>query len=272
MGQNEFLRFTWTGQSPMLPSMLLIATALAEELETMLSLCSSKRKTRIDGVPVWTGTRGNRTFSALKLGVGPVRSAAALERALPALKARGVLVTGYAGALDPALKVGELIVVDHARLMIDAPRGAALGDAQLGPEWPLAGTEDLFGAARTSGLAVRRGTVITSPCVIGAPEQKRILFQKFHATILDMETAALARVASSFGVTLSCVRAVTDVAEDDFLAAFVYDPHAGSMRRAARFIAAGHFLDRYGQWRERSNAARHALRRFFGCYMDRTDF
>ncbi len=266
------MRFTCSGESPMLPSMLLIVAALAEELETALSLCASKSKTRIDGVPVWTGTRGNRTFSALKLGAGPVRSAAALERALPVLKAGRVLVTGYAGALDPALKIGELVIVESAHLMSDAPRGAALSDAQLGSGWPLARTDDLFRTAQASGLPARRGTVITSPCVIGAPEQKRVLFHRFHASIVDMETAALARVASSFGVPLSCVRAVTDVAEDDFLAAFVYDPHAGSMRRAARFIAAGHFLDRYGQWRERSHAARQALRRFLSCYLDSVDF
>lgn len=249
--------------------MLLIATALSEELATVLNLFGSKSKGRIAGVPVWTGTRGGQTFSALKLGAGPLRSAAVLERVLPVLKASSILVTGYAGALDPGLKQGELVIVEHADSLAEESWDAALTDVKLRAGWPLAGVEELFRAARATGLPARRGTVITSPCIIGVPEQKSILFQKFNAAIVDMETAALAQVASSFHTPLGCARAISDEAEDDFLAAFTYDPHAGTMRRAARLIAAGRLLNRYSQWRERSLAARRALARFLSCYLDR---
>ncbi|MBZ5499245.1 MAG: hypothetical protein LAP85_22835 [Acidobacteriia bacterium] len=253
----------------MLRFMLLIATALSEEMETVLKLCTRRTKIRTTGVPLWTGMRAGETLHLLKLGVGPVHSASVLERALAGLQPTRILVTGYAGALDPELKQGELVVVDRADMLSEESRGVPLGQIGLGGGWPLAGAEQLLSRAHAAGLAVRRGATLTSPCIIGTPEHKRVLFQRFHAAIVDMETAALARIASARGIPLSCVRAVSDTADDDFLASLSYSPGSGSLRRAARTLAAGGWLRRYSQWRERSAAARASLSRFLACYLDK---
>jgi adenosylhomocysteine nucleosidase len=253
----------------MLAFMLLIATALAEELQTALNLCSHRKKIRLGGVPIWTGVRAGATLHLLKLGIGPARSAVTLERALANLKATSILIIGYAGALDPELKLGELVVVERAHLLAEEPRNIPLGEINLDSSWELAGAERLFTLARGAGLAVRRSTVLTSPSVIGVPEQKRFLFQRFGTAIVDMETAALARVASTSAVPLSCVRAVSDEADDDFLAMLAYEPARGSLRTVAKMLAAGGWLHRYNQWRERSLAARQSLSQFLTCYLDR---
>jgi adenosylhomocysteine nucleosidase len=248
--------------------MLLIAAALAEELETVLNLCARRRKIRCGGVPVWTGIRAGATVHLLKLGTGPARSAAALQRALADLRATSILVIGYAGALDPDLRQGELVVVERAHLLAEELRNVPLSEISLGSSWQLAGAEELFTLARGAGLTVSRGTALTSSSIIGVPEHKRVLFQRFGAAIVDMETAALARVASTLAIPLSCVRAVSDEADDDFLAALAYDPACGSLRRVAKMLAAGGWLHRYSQWRERSLAARESLSRFVTCYLD----
>lgn len=252
----------------MLSSMLLIAAALAEELETALNLCSRRSKIRCSGVPMWLGTRGNESLHLLKLGTGPVRSAAVLQRVLAELKVTGILVIGYAGALDPALKQGQLVVVDRADPLAQDSWGAPLEEITLGSGRQLAWADELFRMALAAGLPVCRGTALTSPCIMGAPEHKRVLFQRFQAAIVDMETAALAHVAANSAVPLGCVRAISDEAGDTFLASLSYNPRVGAIRRAAKTVADGNLLRRYRQWRERSLAARQALSKFVACYLD----
>ncbi len=217
---------------------------------------------------MWIGTRGSKDLHLLKLGAGPVRSAAVLRKILPELKSSRILVIGYAGALDPALNQGELVLVDRAYLLAQDSRDAPLEEIRLGPGVHLAGAAELLRVAQAAGVPVHCGPALTSPCLMGAPAHKRVLFQKFGALIVDMETAALARVASESEVPLGCVRAISDEAGDTFLASLSYDPPAGAVRRAARTLADGHLLRRYSQWRERSLAARQALTRFLACYLD----
>jgi adenosylhomocysteine nucleosidase len=249
--------------------MLLIATAMAEELETVLNLCSRKEKIRRAGVPVWIGTCAGKTLQLLKLGVGPKQAAARLEEALAVLEATRILVVGYAGALDPGLKQGELVVIDKAHLFAEESWGGPLEALELGRPWPLSDVEEMLAIARAAELPAHRGAVITSPCIMGAPEHKRVLFRKFGSPIVDMETAALARVAAQASLPLGCVRAVSDEAEDDYLAALSYDPGTGALQRAAKAAASGGWLRRYGQWRERSQAARRNLSLFLTHYLDR---
>jgi hypothetical protein len=118
-------------------------------------------------------------------------------------------------------------------------------------------------------LTARQGSAITSWSIIGTPEHKQILFARFGAAIVDMETAVLARVASSMGIPLGCVRAVSDDARDDFLAFLSGDPSAGALRRAVQAAAARGWLRRYRRWRDQSQEARRSLCRVLASYLDR---
>jgi len=252
----------------MLAAMLLIAAALAEELDTALNLCSRRKKVPGAGVPLWTAVRGKESLHFLKLGVGPARSADRLQRALARLKPTSILTIGYGGALDPALKQGELVVVERADLLREEFWDDPGQEIHPGPGWPLAGSGELCAAAQAAGLPLRRGTGLTSSHVVGTPEAKQVLFRKFHAAVVDMETAVLARIAAAAAIPLCCVRAVSDEACDDFLAFLSPGPSAGPWQRAVRTLKAGNWLHRYSQWRERSEAARRSLRQFMAWYLD----
>jgi adenosylhomocysteine nucleosidase len=252
----------------MLPAMLLIVTALAEELETVLNLFSRREKCRHSGVTVWRCEHRAGNAWAARLGAGPARSAAALHRIGIALKPARVLNLGYAGALDPELKQGNLVAVDRAYLL--AEDGKCADPAALAPEgcWPLAGADEMVAAARNAGLSARPGSAVTSYSVVGDPGDKRALFDRFGAAIVDMETAALARVAFSLGIPMSCVRAVSDDAQDDFLAFLSGNTPASRARRLMQAAASGGWLRRWGQWRERSLAARQSLGRVLASFLD----
>jgi 5'-methylthioadenosine/S-adenosylhomocysteine nucleosidase len=268
--ENEEARFSALLAARMRLSflaMILIAAALSEELSVALSFFPKREKAQFPGISLYRSQWHDHIVLFLKTGVGPSRAAAKLEKLLQSLGPDKVLCIGYAGALSSELRVGELIVVRKALLINPATVAASsLADVELIGEWESAASDELTSLARKSGIAVHGGTILTSPFIIGDPSQKSMLNRRFGATVVDMETAAIARICSSHGIPFSCVRAVSDGAADTFLAPFSYDPQGTPLGRAMRVAGAGHWLKRLREWRERSALARQSLRTFLRLY------
>jgi adenosylhomocysteine nucleosidase len=114
------------------------------------------------------------------IGTEPARRAA---EAVIALYAPEVIYSaGFAGALDPALKVGGILI--PARV-IDA------------------GDSSSVETGAGQGILVTFGAVAT-------PEQKVKLGKSFHAQAVDMEAAAVARAAAARGMRFAAVKAISD--------------------------------------------------------------
>jgi nucleoside phosphorylase len=101
---------------------------------------------------------------------------------------------------------------------------------------------------------------------LGDPVHKSLLYEKFRASIVDMETAALARVAAARSVPLSCIRVVSDDAADSFLAPFSYDPSARLHTRARKLASTG-MAKVYRQWKNNTTVARKRLGMFLEQYL-----
>ncbi len=96
---------------------------------------------------------------------------------------------GFSGAIVPGLCVGDLILAD------------AVGDGD-GGSWPATWP------ARTGPYP--RGRLLTVASLVGRPEEKRRLGQRSGAVAVDMETAAVARLATAAGVPFGCLRVISD--------------------------------------------------------------
>jgi adenosylhomocysteine nucleosidase len=243
--------------------MLLIAAALPEELNIALDLCGSKKKIPAGGIGYWRAIHGDTHVFFLKTGVGPKRSAARLETFLEAVTVTRVFVLGYGGALAPELRLGDLVAVRHALDICSLSRTRiSLEEVQPDGCWNLENWRDLISVGKKAGLNIFEGETLTSHFVIGDPSQRELLHRRFAAAVVDMETAALARVATARGVPLVCLRAVSDNAQDDFLAPLSYDPNSTLSGRARKIIASKHWIRCYRQWKEQAAFARQSLRRF----------
>jgi len=225
--------------------MLLVIAALSEELRIAQELCRSR-----SGVYF------------VKSGVGPKAAANKLSRFLENHTVSKILVFGYAGALDPDLKIGDLVAVRRvisigenvaARTPLD--RMETEGSSNLL-------TDDLAGL----GMEIYNADLLTTPFIIGNPEQKKFLRSRFQAAAVDMETGAFARVAAAAGIPLAAVRAITDEAGDSFLAPVSYDPSVTVAGKVGKAVFAGHWLRRYQDWASRAAVARASLRRFLSAY------
>jgi adenosylhomocysteine nucleosidase len=243
--------------------MLLIAAALAEELNIALDLCRTRAKVVHGSMRIWSGSFGGHTIYFLKTGVGPGRATKKLDSLLTSFHPHRILIIGYAGALAPELKLADLVVMRRASIFGEKEvKRRPLDQLEISASVELDGSSELFSYAQSAGLPAHCGDGLTSPLIIGAPEQKQILYQRFQALSIDMETAALARAAHAGGIAVSCVRVVSDEAADQFLAPFTYDPEASSIDRAFRVLGAGNWRNRLQAWRERSMKARESLRGF----------
>jgi adenosylhomocysteine nucleosidase len=161
-------------------SVLLVA-AEAREFAGILKRAGPARHLPWPGIEFareiqWNGKRW------LLVANGPGQSLA--SRALETKPDVDVVVSiGYCGALDPALRIGDIVVSG------EVPKGV-----------------------RASFIP---GDVLTLDRVAVTAQEKRKLRDSTGAAVVEMESAAVAGKARQWGVPFRCVRVVSDTAEDD---------------------------------------------------------
>lgn len=117
-------------------------------------------------------------------GIGLEAARRTTEAVIRALQPGLVVSAGFAGALDPALRVGDIV---KPRTVINACDGSRL-DTGMGSE-----------------------TLVTAPDVAG-PERKQRLRDLYGASAVDMEAAAVAQGANARGVKFAAIKVVSDEA------------------------------------------------------------
>lgn len=246
--------------------MLLITAALGEELKTGTELCRRQKTLPHRSISLRQAVRRDRTIFFLKTGVGPRRSAASLEEALKIVEVSQILVIGYAGALDPGLKLGDMVAVQSALALSLEESNPTWENARLDGTYELTQSDSLARFASSLALTAETGNVLTSSHVLGNPAHKKMLFEKFRASIVDMETAALARVAASGNVPISCIRVISDEACDTFLDPFSHDPAQNIAERASKLLSNG-MLQTYRKWKNHTLVASRSLTEFLTHYL-----
>lgn len=121
-------------------------------------------------------------------GIGAEAARRAAEAVIALYGPSLVYSAGFAGALDPTLKVGDIV---QPRRVVNAGDGSSL---TLG---------------RGEGVLVSFGSV-------ASPSQKVSLRDSFQAQAVDMEAAAVARAAEARGAGFAAVKAISDEFDFDF--------------------------------------------------------
>jgi hypothetical protein len=93
-----------------------------------------------------------------------------------------VIMAGLAGALDPSLQIGDVII-------------------------------DAASDKLPNGLNLRRGRIHTADQLIATPAQKAALFRETGALVVDMENAIVRTAANAAGIPFIGIRAVSDTAD-----------------------------------------------------------
>lgn len=167
----------------------MIAVTFALPAESAEFLRSLTNKTRIerDGVMAIRGKIDHRTIEVLHTGVGEKVCRQRLGKFLMDQEFACSISTGFAGALNADLQVGDLLLAENFS------------------------TVDLSEArASLSGLPVHVGNLLTVPALIDSSEERNKLALTSGALAVDMETRFIARTCAARGVPLLSLRVISD--------------------------------------------------------------
>ncbi|MDD4932518.1 MAG: nucleoside phosphorylase [Methylacidiphilaceae bacterium] len=168
--------------------MIGIAFAVKHEAKEFLAALDKKRWGKEPSASLCTGQLREKEVAVAIIGMGRERAARGTEQLLREFSVRLLVLAGYAGALRPQIKRGQVAVASN---YLDA--GSAL--------W-------------FSGGEVPELRIATADAVVGDPESRRKLAEATGADLVDMETDAVASIARSRGVPFVSLRVVTDDFED----------------------------------------------------------
>lgn len=137
------------------------------------------------GVDIWQTQIGDSKWIAACAGMGKPAAA----KAFAAIESSGnvdrVISIGWAGALHPEIESGK------------AYRAAGVIDLQTGERFPVPDAD------------AADPWLLTSNCVAGHAHKAR-LAQEYGAGLVDMEAAAVARLAEMRGIPFDCFKGVSD--------------------------------------------------------------
>jgi adenosylhomocysteine nucleosidase len=136
------------------------------------------------------GTWKKHTVLLLANGAGPARSVAA-ARVCDA--AAAIISVGFCGALDPDLKIGDVIVADKVFFS----------------------TQMFDCRSVTTSARFRHGAIYSSARIAATAKEKEQL-SRSGAIAVEMETGGVAPYAEEHAIPLFCVRAVSDLADESF--------------------------------------------------------
>jgi len=192
--------------------------AMEEELEALLAAVERPYGLRLGPFEVTGGVLDGHDVLLAHCGIGKV-NAAALTQALLAHGAVRVVFTGVAGAVQPGLRVGDLVVsTDAVQHDVDV---TALGyEPGRVPGEPLSWAADpglrriaLEAAAEIEGVQTVSGRVASGDEFVADAGRVRALRERFGAACAEMEGAAVAQVCARWGVPFVIIRSISDTAD-----------------------------------------------------------
>jgi adenosylhomocysteine nucleosidase len=172
-----------------------IVMALAIEANDFARLLRNHRSYHPAGHRVLEGELGDRVVAIVTPGVGRAAARRGAELLLAGHDPRWLISAGFAGALDPGLAVGDVLI---PREVLES-HGARLSiDFELAPS-----------------DHIKPGRLLTVDAIVQSAREKQALRDQSKADAVDMETAAVAALAAERRVRFLAVRAISDVADRD---------------------------------------------------------
>jgi len=197
-----------------------IIGAMQEEIELLLAGMEGTTSVRHAGITYHNGTFRGRKIVVTRSGVGKVNAAVCTQVLIDRFGADAILFTGVAGAVDPDLDIGD-IVISSSSVQHDVDV-TALGFArgtipyQEVSEFPAdARLVELAEEAgrRTFPGRCRTGKVLSGDQFIADRSAVQALYEQFGGACTEMEGASVAQVCFMNDVPHVIIRSMSDKAD-----------------------------------------------------------
>jgi len=205
--------------------------AMPEELAAIVDEVHAEEVVALGGRSYYRGSYAGEPVVAVVSRIGKVAAATTAAILLERFQPRAVVMTGLAGAVDPMLAVGDIVIADRlvqhdldARPLFPRYEVPLLGIAELFADRGLA---DRLAAAAGAFVAppelvalgvktpqVWRGLVCSGDQFFASADAVAALRALLPDTLaVDMESAAVAQVCHEHGVPFAIARVISDTAD-----------------------------------------------------------
>lgn len=175
---------------------IAIITAMPEESKAVLKKVTSCKKSSCGSRKRYQGQFNGHEISLVEAGMGMLNAGWAAT-ALASEKPDLLISTGFGGAVIPGLNVGDLVMA-----------GQILQYSASGFEEIPVGFYGLNSYAAQLGIPL--GSFISNDVILQKTQLAAQLPEAVKIPVVEMETAAIARVAAANGIPFLAIRAISD--------------------------------------------------------------
>lgn len=194
--------------------------AMAEEIERIEERLSGETVTEAAGIRFREGTFCGKKVVLCKSGVGKVNAAVCTQLLIDRFGVDAVIFTGVAGALDPSLDIGDIVIsTDCQQHDMDAtPLGFPRGTIPFADTSIFVADPALVALASEAGLKLGecrtiQGRVLSGDQFIADRDMVKLLHEQLGGACTEMEGSAVAQVCAMNGVPFVVIRSMSDKAD-----------------------------------------------------------
>lgn len=199
-----------------------IIGAMDEEIEALVARTDIIKLEKTADMFFCSGTLGGKRVVIVKCGMGKVNAGICTQLLISRYNATHIINTGFAGALSPAVSVGDIVVSkDFVQHDFDvSPIGFKKGEIPFTGLTAFPADEQLVDAAMQlitramPDVRVTAGRICSGDSFISDNAAKERIYTEYGGLCCDMESAAAAQVCYLNSVPFIALRAVSDSADD----------------------------------------------------------
>ncbi|TDG67513.1 hypothetical protein C5L23_001312 [Leuconostoc fallax] len=190
-----------------------IITPMAEEKGSLVAALENITVRQYGGSEIIEGTYKNHDVVLTESGIGKVAAGAATAMLLNNYAPDLLVNTGSAGALDENLVIGDEVIGTHLAYHDVDVTAFGYEYGQL-PAQPLYFESDAQVVTEFTALTTTRtGLIVSGDQFIQQSQKDKIKAAFPTALLAEMESAAVAQVATRFGTPFIVLRSVSDLAD-----------------------------------------------------------
>lgn len=200
--------------------MIGIIGAMDEEIQLYKEAMENVSETTKAGITYYTGTFNQKKVVLCKSGVGKVNASICTQILIDQFGVQSVVFTGVAGALNPTLEIGDIVVSTDCQYhdMDVTPLGFKRGEIPFSAKSIFRADDRLIQLAVEAGKGVIEGNIITGRILSGdqfvaSRDLVKLLHEELRGDCTEMEGAAVAHVCDLNEVPFVIVRAMSDKAD-----------------------------------------------------------
>jgi adenosylhomocysteine nucleosidase len=205
-----------------------IIGAMLEEVEHLQEKMIVKQTVRHAGIQFTEGSFSGKSIVVCKSGVGKVNAAMCTQALIDFFKVDAVVFTGVAGALDPSLNIGDIVIStdcmqhDMDVTALGFPRGTIpYQETSIFLADTLLSSAAYKASVKLFPDRVKLGRVLSGDQFIADRDNVQSLFNELLGACTEMEGAATAQVCVANEVAFVIIRSMSDeangAAPDNFM-------------------------------------------------------